>query len=189
MTGKIKSFPSSEFALLGFLFEGPCHGYELHKRLTEPDGVGMIWGVKLSNMYAQLEKLERKGLITGKLQLGNQHPSRMEFSLTEPGKDLFTQWLFQLVNHPRDFRHEFMVRMYFLLKYDAEKIGGAIRVQLAECERWTTAIKNKEIALSKRGTFPNMVYEFRLAQVQSMVDWLNYLLTQYPNENPHRGES
>lgn len=185
MTGKNKAFPSSEFALLGFLNEGPSHGYELHKRLTQTDGIGMIWGVKLSNTYAQLDKLEHKGLIKGAIQPGGHYPSRMEYCLTETGKELFMQWLFQLVNHPRDFRQEFMVRMYFLSKVEPNKMDAVVRAQLAECEKWAAAIKNKEIALSLEGSFPNIIYEFRLAQVQSMVNWMKLLLTQIPILNTH----
>lgn len=178
MSRKSNSLSSSEYALLGFLFTGSCHGYELHKRITDPDGVGMIWGVKLSNMYAQLTKLEHKGLITGRLYPGDQRPARMEYSLTAAGKQLFEEWMLELVSHPREFRQEFMVRMYFLSQYHPEQKPRVIGDQLAECERWANATKEKETALTKTGSFQNIVYQFRFSQIQSMVDWLKWLSTQ-----------
>lgn len=187
MSRKSNSLSSIEYALLGFLFSGSCHGYELHKRITDPDGIGMIWGVKLSNMYALLTKLEHQGLITGKLLPGDQRPARMEYSLTAAGKQLFEQWMFTLVNHPREFRQEFMVRMYFLSQYHPDLKLKVISDQLAECERWANATREKETALTKTGSFQNIVHHFRLSQIQSMVDWLKWLLTQN-KKTSHRGE-
>ncbi len=188
MSRKSNSLSSSEYALLGFLNAGPCHGYELHKRITDPDGVGMTWGVKLSNMYAQLTKLEHNGLITGKLLPGEQRPARMEYSMTSIGKELFEQWIFQLVNHPREFRQEFMVRIYFVSQYYPDQVVKVIEDQLVECERWAKATKEKETALTQPGSFQNIIYHFRFSQIQSMMDWLKWLLTQNLNKISHRGE-
>lgn len=178
MSRKSTPFPSSEYALMGFLFPGSCHGYELHKRITDPNGVGMTWGLKLSNMYAQLAKLEHNGLITGNLQPGDQRPARMEYSLTDTGRELFEKWMHQLVNHPRDFRQEFMVRVYFLSQYHPEEVHELVKNQLSECERWLKTTKDKDTSLTKPGSFQNIVYHFRFSQIQSIVDWLKWLSTQ-----------
>lgn len=48
--------------ILGFLDDGPLHGYELRRRITELDGPG----ARLSEgaLYPALARLERAGLIT-----------------------------------------------------------------------------------------------------------------------------
>ena len=38
-----------EQALLGFLLEGPKHGYDLHQRVEEE--LGQIWYMGISNVY------------------------------------------------------------------------------------------------------------------------------------------
>jgi len=86
MRGNINPFTSSEFALLGFLYDKPTHGYDLHKSITDPDGIGLIWNVKMSNLYAYLDKLDKKGFIHGTMQPGDAHPTRMEYQITEEGK-------------------------------------------------------------------------------------------------------
>ena len=75
---------SSEYALLGFLYEKPAHGYELYKHITNPEGIGMIWGVKMANLYAQLSKLEKKQFISGTVLPGDMRPARTQFSLALP---------------------------------------------------------------------------------------------------------
>jgi DNA-binding PadR family transcriptional regulator len=188
MTTNPDFLPTTEYALLGFLNEGPCHGYELHKRLTDPEGIGMIWGVKIANMYAQLEKLARKGLIHGEIQEHEQRPARTEYSLTPAGKDEFQRWLTRMIEHPRDFRHDFMARVYFLLRLQPEKLPALIDQQLSVTQRWLTNTLEKETALSKPATFENLTYHFRVSQIQSMVDWLTWLKDQLQISHSHRGE-
>lgn len=180
MAGKINPFPSSEFALLGFLYPGASYGYELHKKITEASGIGMVWGVKMSNLYAQLDKLERKGLIFGNLKSSDAHPARMEYSLTPAGKVTFESWLSQTVDHPRDFRQEFMVRIFFMSRYKSEQMATFIQAQTEECERWIIATNEKGDKLTRKGSFENLVYHFRSLQIQSMVDWLKWILSQLP---------
>ncbi len=178
MTNQRDFLPTSEHALLGFLMEGPCHGYDLHKRLTDPEGIGMIWGVKISNMYAQLDKLARKGLISGEIQTSDQRPARTEFSLTPAGKAEFERWLFQLIDHPRDFRHEFMARLYFLSQLAPESLNSMIEKQLSVCQRWLVNTLEKENSLSRPGSFSGLTFHFRVSQIKSMVDWLSWLNSQ-----------
>jgi DNA-binding PadR family transcriptional regulator len=188
MTGKPNPFPASEYALLGFLYSGPSHGYDLHKKLKEPAGIGLIWGVKIANMYAQLEKLAIKGLINGHVIANDQRPARMEYSLTEAGKTEFLDWLFRVVEHPRDFRHDFMTKLHFLWKYFPDKLEDVIDNQLAKCEKWSKETARKEASLSTPGTFENLTFHFRLSQIQSMVDWLKWTKTQLSSIQNLRGE-
>jgi DNA-binding PadR family transcriptional regulator len=139
-------------------------------------------------MYAQLDKLARRGLISGKVQEHEQRPARTEYSLTQQGEKEFQRWLFRLIEHPRDFRHDFMARVYFLRHLQPEKLPEMIDQQLEVSQRWLTLNQNKETALSKPGTFENITYHFRVSQIQSMVDWLIWLRDQIPNFTTQRGE-
>jgi DNA-binding PadR family transcriptional regulator len=179
MRGKTNPFPSSEFALLGLLYSGPAHGYELHKHITDSNGIGLIWGVKIANLYAQLTKLESKGWITGKVQQEEERPARTQFHLTDEGKKAFTEWLTQLVAHPRDFRQEFILRYYFLARYNPELIQGVCSRPLQECQDWlkNTRVKQEREAID---SFARSVIEFRVSQIKSMVEWIEWLLANPP---------
>lgn len=175
MRGNINPFTSSEFALLGFLYEKPTHGYDLHKLITEPDGIGLIWNVKMSNLYAYLDKLDKKGYIHGTMQPGDAHPTRTEYKITNEGKKAFTGWLSSIVKHPREFRQEFMLRYFFHLKYQPDKVNVLINQQHQECSLWlekTIVLFNK---VNEEDQFKKSVIQFRIAQIQSMINWLNKL--------------
>lgn len=176
MRGNINPFTSSEFALLGFLFDKPTHGYDLHKLITNPDGIGLIWNVKMSNLYAYLDKLDKKGYIHGTMQPGDTHPTRMEFQITDAGKQAFETWLDSIIQHPRDFRQEFMLRYFFLLKYQPEKVMTLCKRQHDECSSWLTNTKVELERVNVENQFKKSVIQFRIAQIQSIINWLTKIL-------------
>lgn len=49
---------SPEFALLGFLWAGSMHGYDLHRRMNEQ--LGHVWHLSQSQAYAILKRLETR---------------------------------------------------------------------------------------------------------------------------------
>jgi len=184
MRGKINPFTSSEFALLGFLYETPTHGYDLHRHITDPEGIGMIWGVKLSNLYAQINKLEKKKYICGVVQPDESRPARTEYHITDDGKAAFDQWLFTVVEHPRDFRQEFMLRLYFMLKFKPDSVIDFCRKQHGECSQWLENTVAASQKIEKNNPFKKSVVEFRITQIQAIVTWLEDLEKSYPSALP-----
>ena len=55
-----------EHALLGYLNQKPMYGYEISQHLANSEGLGAVWRLKQSQLYALLSKLEEKGYITAK---------------------------------------------------------------------------------------------------------------------------
>ena len=179
MRGKINPFTSSEFALLGLLYEKPTHGYDLHRLITDPDGIGMIWGVKLSNLYAQIDKLEKKGFLEGIQFSEESRPARTEYHITENGKQAFEEWLSELVRHPRDFRQEFMLRYFFTLKFHPENVASLCNMQRDECELWLANTKLAYEKVDPTLLFKKTVMQYRVLYIQSIVNWLVALCNQF----------
>lgn len=176
MRGNTNPFPSSEFALLGLLYEQPTHGYELHKLITDPEGIGLIWGIKMSNLYAQLDKLETKQLISGILQPGDSRPARKQYHITTEGRSLFESWLRKVVEHPRDFRHEFMIHYFFISRLFPDQVGTYCEAQHKECSRWLENTTHGNQITGSDSRFKKAVMQFRTAQIQSMVNWVAWLI-------------
>lgn len=172
MRGKTNPFTSSEFVLLGLLYQNPTHGYDLHKMITDPEGIGMIWNVKMSNLYAQLDKLETKGYIKGILQPGDTHPNRTEYQITETGRSAFHEWMKSTVIHPRDFRQEFMARYYYMMQFSPELLKDFFNGQLEECKKWLKNTKDAILQDVSCTGFKKSVMEFRVSQIESIVFWL-----------------
>ena len=53
-------------ALLGYLYGGPSHGYDLHRRVMAD--LGEVWHLSQSQAYSILKRLEKQGEILGRLE-------------------------------------------------------------------------------------------------------------------------
>jgi len=182
--GKTNPFPTFQFALLGLLQPGPTYGYELHKQLSDESGIGLIWQVKLSNLYAVLEQLEKKDWLTVTLVPGDTRPGRKVYQITAAGRSAFAEWLDAPVIHPREFRQDFMVKFYFHQSQKPESIATFLRVQLGHCRTWLKNVKTLSSAPASDSGFQKSVIRFRKSQIQSMVDWLEKELEHIERQNP-----
>jgi DNA-binding PadR family transcriptional regulator len=102
-----------EYILLGIIGRSPIHGYNIYKELNRLDGIGMVWQIKQSQLYALLDKLETQELIHATRLETDSYPPRKEYQLTPLGIIEFKHWRSSPVKHPRDLRQEFLARLYF----------------------------------------------------------------------------
>jgi DNA-binding PadR family transcriptional regulator len=65
--GFIANALSLEYVLLGFLCQGPIHGYSLHKKISDLEAISLVWDIKQYYLYVLLEKLEETGLLSSQL--------------------------------------------------------------------------------------------------------------------------
>ena|SRR5579883_2136529 len=79
---RARFFESGEFrlAILSLLSEGPKHGYQLMKEMSERSGGA--YRASAGSTYPTLQQLEDEGLIEGSVQNG-----RRVFSLTAAGRE------------------------------------------------------------------------------------------------------
>lgn len=173
-----------EHALLGFLYERPMHGYEIHQNLASLAGLGLVWQVKQSHLYAMLEKLEGDGYITGKQQAQEMRPPRRVFRLTSAGRKAFRDWLSRPVSHGREVRLEFMAKLYFARRVGAAWVSQLVERQRQECGDWRASLLGQSAANAERGTFAWLVYQFRVSQVESMLTWLDLCAEAAPEPGP-----
>lgn len=160
-----------EYALMGFMRERPMHGYEIHQRLSEHSGMGLVWRVKQSRMYSLLDRLEREGYITATLEQQEARPPRKLFELTESGKSAFMEWVQAPVENGRKLRLEFMAKLYFARLEGAETAGRLIDRQVEVCREW---LREQQEYQKERGEHPYdwLVVQFRIGQIEAMVSWL-----------------
>jgi DNA-binding PadR family transcriptional regulator len=171
--GRTLTSPSGvEYALLGLLSTGPCHGYELHKQLSQLSGIGLLWNVKQANLYALLEKLERRGLVGSRLAEGVQHAHKKEFSLTPAGQKAFEAWRSAPVRHARDMRQEFLARLYFARFNSPDAVQALILAQEAACQSWLARFDQTLAGLNDDQAYERAVCRFRMEQVRAMLTWL-----------------
>ncbi len=174
---------TTELALLGFLSREPMYGYEIHQRMSDPQGLGQVWQVKQSQLYALLGKLEEEGYLTSELQLQEARPPRKMFHLTPAGKDVFQGWLHSPVEHSREMRLDFLVKLYFLREEGSPAVSQLIDRQRTVCQGWLSYQGEP----SQPGVQPDYewyVRQFRVQQIQAILAWLDQIQAAVGKNNP-----
>ncbi len=169
-----------EFALLGFLQQGPLHGYQLHQQLNDPLALGRVWRVKQARVYALLDKLERDGLISSSIQQQEAYPARRVYETTAPGQRALEKWLSNPVQSPRDVRQEFQTKLYFARLAGGDKAAHLIAVQQSACQNWLAEYQTFAEKEDPAGSYTWLLLQYRIAQVQATIDWLDLCQSQMP---------
>ena len=164
-----------EHALLGFLRRQPRHGYAIHQALADPAGLGPVWQIKLSQLYALLAKLEDAGFVSATTEPQENRPPRKLFHLTATGETAFLAWVESPVRHGRSLRLEFLVKLYFARREGANVAARLLAAQRAYCREWLAAQAALVAAEEQndRG-YGRLVHQFRLGQIQAMLAWLDH---------------
>ena len=163
---------TTELALLGFLSREPMYGYEIHQRMSDPQGLGQVWQVKQSQLYALLGKLEGEGYLASELQLQEARPPRKMFQLTEAGKKVFQEWLHSPVEHSREVRLDFLVKLYFLREEGAEAVSQLIDRQRLVSQDWLSHQGEPPQTGQQLPAYEWYVRQFRAQQIQAILAWL-----------------
>lgn len=169
----IKQPLTIEHALLGFVRQQPMHGYEIHQRLLASAELGMVWSIKQSLLYAHLTRLEQDGLLISRRDQQGQKVSRKILQLTAVGEAAFLNWVRSPVDHGRDFRLEFLAKIYF-----SRQESTAIALELVARQR--RAMMQRLNELHERATtseqdrsYEWLVLQYRSGQLEATLAWLD----------------
>ena len=166
---------TTEYSLLGFLHQRPMYGYEIHQMLTDATGLGLVWRLKQSRVYAMLTKLEAGGFVDTTVAPhpeGNR-PPRKTFALTDQGREAFLTWVQSPVPRGRRLRLDFLAKLYFSPQVDDNAIEKLIKRQQHACKGWLAEQQQQKDELSPNNSFDRLVHEFRISQTRAMLDWLD----------------
>lgn len=96
----------ADHACLSIVGEGRTHGWAIVKLLA-PDGeIGRIWSLSRPLTYRSIDRLVELGLVR-RAEAGR----RAELSITDRGRRIRTTWLAAPVEHLRDLRTEFLLKL------------------------------------------------------------------------------
>lgn len=171
MARQSRSPLSYEYALLGFLSSQPMHAYEIHQRLRAASGLRLIWTVKQGQLYALLARLEEEGYIASTLEPQAGRPPRKMLSLTDAGEAAFRRWMTAPVRRPRQFRQEFLAKLYFAQQAGSEVLHTLLERQRQACNDSLAELRQQMDGAANR-PYDWLVYHLRLTQTLAHLEWL-----------------
>ena len=159
---------SPENALLGILMTGPKHGYELQGYMSAR--MNEFWQLSMSQIYALLKRLEREGYIISRQEQQQNRPAKKTFSLTGTGKRRFLSWVQSPVQHVRDFRIEFMAKLFFIRELRLSLGNSLIDQQIVVLQKKRGGIEGSKEKMTD--SFERLLFSFKTAQSSAVFTWL-----------------
>jgi PadR family transcriptional regulator AphA len=160
---------SPENALLGILMTGPKHGYELHGYMSAR--MNEFWQLSMSQIYALLKRLENEGMVESKREWQESRPAKKIFSLTQTGKRRFLSWVQSPVQHVRDFRIEFMAKLFFIRELQLRQGDSLIDRQIEVLQEKIGGIEGAKEKITDG--FERVLFSFKTAQTSAVLKWLH----------------
>lgn len=159
-----------EFTLLGLLRREPRHGYDLAKEFAPGTTLGEIVHLEPGMLYAYLKKLESAGHVHAVVETQGARPPRRVFALTPAGDHALDDWLAAPVEHTRDLRLEFLLKLAIARDDAPELATRLIAEQHGVCARFVDNLTEQLAA--EPDDFRKLVIEMRIAQNRALLDWL-----------------
>lgn len=173
MTRQSRSSLSYEYALLGFLSNRPMHAYEIHRRLRKASGLRLIWTVKQGQLYALLARLEDEGYIASTLEPQEGRPPRKMLCLTAVGEAAFRRWMVEPVSRPRQFRQEFLAKLFFANNNGPEPLCALLAAQRDASRALLEELQRQVDAVPHDRPYEGQVYRLRAVQTEAHLQWLD----------------
>ncbi len=168
---------ATEYALLGLLFGGPSHGYDLTRHFAPGSSLGKICRLEMSLLYGILKKLERDKMILGREEIVSPNKTRRVVELTEAGRKEFEEWLSSPVPHTREVRLGFLVKLFFARQRSQEFAFQLLDQQLEVTRNLLVQLVDQQNKLKNSSPvedFEGWVLDFRIEQNTGVLHWLSH---------------
>jgi PadR family transcriptional regulator AphA len=161
--------PLTEYILLGTLMQGPRHGYEIMRFLES--ALKAAWRVSSSQLYALMKRMEKEKLLESNIEPQVTRPSKRVFKITEKGKGAFLGWLSSPTDRVRDFRLDFIGKLFFYHQLSLRGARELTEAQMQVLHRIQQRLY-KEIK-EESDPFNVLVYDLKLETVRGHLRWLS----------------
>jgi DNA-binding PadR family transcriptional regulator len=102
---------ATDYAVLGLLSEGPSHGFAISKQLDPDTEVGRVLTVRRPLVYRSLDRLVDAGYAEPVSTERGEGPNRVILRTTARGRARLRRWLAEPVEHVRELRIEFLLKL------------------------------------------------------------------------------
>jgi PadR family transcriptional regulator AphA len=170
--------------------ERPQHGWALSDLLERQGEVGTIWSIARPLVYTSLRRLDADSYIeTAGIERGSRGPHRVSYAVTPKGRSAVRAWLREPVEHVRDIRSVFLLKVVLSkrLGLSVERLAVAQRALLTPLVVWLEARLDDVDPVIEPAE--EAVLVFRLATARTTVAFIDHLLDapaarRRPRPNP-----
>ncbi len=166
---------NAELAILSLVVEQPRHGYEI-EQVIEERGMREWTEVGFSSIYYLLKKLERDGMIEGRLEEAGRGPARKVYNATPDGRQAMHAGRLDALTVPR--------RCYPLLQLGLAGLPGLPQDQaLAALRRYHDALAGRlaQVQANWEGKGPlpyfiDAMFDYSTTMIRAEMAWIEKLI-------------
>jgi len=125
----------TEWVVLALVAESPTHGFAVARELQADSDLGRILTVHRPLVYRALTRLSEADLVDATAtEPGDSGPNRTVMKATRKGHAVLATWFVEPVDHIRDLRIEFLIKLRLTERQDrdADALVRAQRAELAD---------------------------------------------------------
>jgi DNA-binding PadR family transcriptional regulator len=134
-------------AVMAALLEGEASGYDLAKGFEV--SVANFWMATPQQLYRELERMEKEGLVSARVVQQERRPNKRLFSLTEAGLAVLRAYVGESPARPLALRDELMVKVQCVDLADAAQFE-AVRAAVAERRERSAAKLARYLRMQER---------------------------------------
>lgn len=168
-------FSPGDWAVLGVVAEGPTHGFAVAQLVGAAGELGRIWTLPRPFVYQALKKLMGGGLIAVEAtEPSDRGPLRTVVAATPAGRRAVEVWLSEPVEHVRDMRSLFLLKLALL-----DRAGADARpLAAAQQQALTLQLAGLEAQRDQADGFERTLGSWRLESCLSAIRFLGALSSQ-----------
>ncbi len=131
---------SLRYGILGFLSKWEASGYDIKKEFD--DIMSIFWHSHLSQIYPELNRLEKEEMIQCRLVQQEGKPDKKLYSITEKGKDDLINWLLA-PSEVQKTKDAFLMQTFFMDNIPVDEV--LLKLHMYKKERQQRLDKMKKI--------------------------------------------
>ena len=164
-----------ELLLLGFLREGPKHGYDIKVKVKQI--LFLFTGIQVKSIYYPLEVLERKGLIAKRIEKVGKRPKRIVYTLTTKGRIRFDELLSRSILELKRPQFNLDLSLYFLHFLKPLSARRRLRARLSILNKITLGLTQmSKLKTNKNQSSLSRILEHNLKMLEAESQFLSGLI-------------
>ncbi|MBN8237203.1 PadR family transcriptional regulator [Halobacillus kuroshimensis] len=167
------------YALLGLLTRKSQTGYELYQTFKQQ--LIYVWSSTHSQIYKELNLMEKHGLITYQWIYQEGSPNKKQYTISYEGEKKLAEWIVHEQNRPLKMKDQFLIKASsFSVISKSEAIQLLEEVKQREYDVYLQTKKWKEEtfpnAPSHKKTGEYITAEFGIRYAKMYVDWCDWAM-------------
>jgi DNA-binding PadR family transcriptional regulator len=174
----VVELPGTAWAVLGLLsFGRELSGYDL-KKWADSSLRFFYWAPAVSQIYAELKRLERVGFVTSRTTAQDELRNKRVYAITPAGRDAITEWVQHAPVEPPVLKHGVAMRVWLGHLADPAQLRAVVEQHRDYASRMLLELEQSEskARLDSRWAYPELVIRWGERYYRAEVDLAERML-------------